>query len=845
MAMSKLYKLGLLFPFILPLLHHHPVTCSSHAPLFPLNVRLESRDLLATLCWDPVEAAPSGDGGDRPPLVDPFTINSTTTTTTNSTFLNVTYRVQSKLFRRARWQTVCAATTETRCDVSSALDDPGGRYLLRVRFSFSSSPSRSSPWVAVVVVPLRETVLSAPSFTLRLDKLTLGKEEEGDGHGEEEKDEECGVVGDDEDNDDDDYNDNDDDDVRDGGDDDRRDYNVEVDGDDFDDDDDGRDCGDDGRRDDDVEVDGDNLDDDGPGEAGELEAVVDGEPEVWKLSLLVSVGCGLRTLVSHDVEFHHQVDISTRGGVRRTERFIGCRYQHQMMLLPGREDEYCVRVRMVADFPRWKAGEWSPLSCVSVPPPHSTVAPRVGVDTDGQVTAVVGQKVALLRCVLWGAAVVVVQANWLKASRDYVWAGANLATLSPLHGTAYSNSSLAGRLRFHVGGPPGDVSLELLDVRAGDGGLFLCHVATFPHGNYEGRVSLSVIDVDATGSSRSTNVDGTGSSRSTDVDATGSSRSTNVDATGSSRSTHIDATGSSHSTDVDATGSSRSADVDATGSSRSADVDATGSSRSTDVDATGSSRSTDVDATGSSRSTDVDATGSSRSTNVDATGSSRSTDVDATGSSRSTDVDATGSSRSTDVDATGSSPSGDVDATGSSRSTDVDATGSSRSTDVDPTGSSRSTDVDATTAVCCTPVELTTFGPNRQLDTRTGKAAAAGRASWAAPATILGVCLALVATLLLLMPLLYRRRRRRHCRQRRRRHEPWGPTEDPPTLPKAPRRNAEGHRGCLLALESGNKADEGLHGFPPQPLHQDGGAGSYGYAVFTDEDDDEAREEDF
>ncbi|XP_075917824.1 uncharacterized protein LOC142916579 isoform X3 [Petromyzon marinus] len=670
MAMSKLYKLGLLFPFILPLLLlHHLVTCSSQAPLFPLNVRLESRDLLATLCWDPVEAAPSGDGGDRPPLVDPLTINSTTTTTTNSTFLNVTYRVQSKLFRRARWQTVCAATTETRCDVSSALDDPGDRYLLRVRFSFSSSPSRSSPWVAVVVLPLMETVLSASSFTLRLDKLTRGEEEE-EGDGGEDEDEECGVVGDDEDNDDDGYSDNDDgdDDDRDGGDDDRR-------------------------------------DDGGPGVAGELEAVVDGEPEVRKLSLLVSVGRGWRALVSHDVKFHHQVDISTRGGVQLTERFIGCRYQHRMMLLPGREDEYCVRVRMVADLPRWKAGEWSPLSCVSVPPPHSTVAPRVGVDTDGQVTAVVGQKVALLRCVLWGAAVVVVQANWLKASRGNVWAGANLAALSPLHGTAYSNSSLAGRLRFRVGGPPGDVSLELLDVRGGDGGLFLCHVATFPHDNFEGRVNLSVIDVDAT------------------------------------------------------------------------------------------------------------------------------------------------------------------------------------------------------TAVCCTPVELTTFGPNRQLDTRTVRqglhggtlspsvppsrsldpqrpgasaaslkahlawrvwssrrlssyyggtltprggpfghaensaaAAAAGRASWAAPAAILAVSLALVATLLLLY---------RHRRQRQRRHEPWGPSEDPPTLPKAPQRNAAGDRGSLLTLESGNKADEGLHELPPQPQHQDSGAGSYDYAVFKDEDDDEAREEDF
>ncbi|XP_075918477.1 uncharacterized protein LOC142918226 isoform X3 [Petromyzon marinus] len=668
MAMSKLYKLGLLFPFILPLLLlHHLVTCSSHAPLFPLNVRLESRDLLATLCWDPVEAAPSGDGGDRPPLVDPFTINSTTTTTTNSTFLNVTYTVQSKLFRRARWQTVCASTTETRCDVSSALDDPGDRYLLRVRFSFSSSPSRSSRWVAVVVLPLMETVLSAPSFTLRLDKLTRGEdEEEGDGG----EDEECGVVGDDEDNDDDGYNDDGDDDDRDGGDDDRH-------------------------------------DDGGPGVAGELEAAVDGEPEVRKLSLLVSVGRGWRALVAHDVKYHHQVDISTRGGVRLTERFIGCRYQHRMMLLPGREDEYCVRVRMVADLPRWKAGEWSPLSCVSVPPPYSTGAPRVGVDTDGQVTAVVGQKVALLRCVLWGAAVVVVQANWLKASRDYVWAGANLATLSPLHGTAYSNSSLAGRLRFRVGGPPGDVSLELLDVRPGDGGLFLCHIVTFPHGNFEGRVNLSVIDVDAT------------------------------------------------------------------------------------------------------------------------------------------------------------------------------------------------------TAVCCTPVELTTFGPNRQLDTRTVRrglhggtlspsvppsrsldpqrpgastaslkgrlawrvwssrrlsscyggtltprggpfghaensaaAAAAGRASWAA---ILAVSLALVATLLLLL-LLYCHPRQR---QRQRRHEPWGPSEDPPTLPKAPRRNAEGDRGSLLTLESGNKADEGLHELPPQPQHQDSGAGSYDYAVFKDKDDDEAREEDF
>nr|XP_032800220.1 myb-binding protein 1A-like protein [Petromyzon marinus] len=284
MAMSKLYKLGLLFPFILPLLLlHHLVTCSSHAPLFPLNVRLESRDLLATLCWDPVEAAPSGDGGDRPPLVDPFTINSTTTTTTNSTFLNVTYTVQSKLFRRARWQTVCASTTETRCDVSSALDDPGDRYLLRVRFSFSSSPSRSSRWVAVVVLPLMETVLSAPSFTLRLDKLTRGEdEEEGDGG----EDEECGVVGDDEDNDDDGYNDDGDDDDRDGGDDDRH-------------------------------------DDGGPGVAGELEAAVDGEPEVRKLSLLVSVGRGWRALVAHDVKYHHQVDISTRGGVRLTVR--GCR----------------------------------------------------------------------------------------------------------------------------------------------------------------------------------------------------------------------------------------------------------------------------------------------------------------------------------------------------------------------------------------------------------------------------------------------------------------------------------------------------------------------------------------
>ncbi|XP_075916002.1 uncharacterized protein LOC142910200 [Petromyzon marinus] len=319
MAMRQLVsRLGLLFLLLLLLLLHLVTWCSSHAPASPLNVRVESRDLLTQLRWDPAD------------------VNSATS--------SVTYRVESKRYGRAHWRTVCAATTKTRCDVSSALRHPGDRYQLRVRATVSlSSPVAapiSLPWVVVEVLPLKTTVLSAPTVTVMLHKNATVEEEGGDG-GEEK--EECGSEGEDEV-----YKDDDD----------------GYDNDDYDDDDEGVGAdgdGADGDGDDDEYYDDDDDDD-------------EGEPKAWELSVGVSMRSGWRRRMAQcDVLYHLQAEVSTRRGVTSTERFVGCRYRHAVPP-PGDKDEYCVRVRVVARYPRWKTGEWSPPSCVSVPPPHSAVA---------------------------------------------------------------------------------------------------------------------------------------------------------------------------------------------------------------------------------------------------------------------------------------------------------------------------------------------------------------------------------------------------------------------------------------------------------------------------------------
>ncbi|XP_075917734.1 uncharacterized protein LOC142916488 isoform X2 [Petromyzon marinus] len=282
--MGQLNGPGRLLHLLLPLLLLlHLVTCSHD------------------LCWDPGEVDPKGD---RPPIVEPSTIDSTTTTTTtaNSTFLDVTYTVQSKLFGQVHWQIVCSATTETRCNVSSALEDLTDRYHLHVRSTASSSPL-SSPWVVVEVVHLKTTVLSAPIFTLKLTKKRTVEEGDGDG---------CD------------------------------------------------DSGDDGDR----------------GVAGKVDAVVDAEPEVWELSMSAYVErLLLRRMVGHRLDFFFQAEYSAKGGAPNAVNFVSC---HHAVSPPGDADEYCVRARVIADFLRRKAGEWSPLSCVSVPPRHSAVGEWVG-----------------------------------------------------------------------------------------------------------------------------------------------------------------------------------------------------------------------------------------------------------------------------------------------------------------------------------------------------------------------------------------------------------------------------------------------------------------------------------
>ncbi|XP_075917845.1 uncharacterized protein LOC116937368 isoform X2 [Petromyzon marinus] len=349
MAMRQLVsRLGLLFLLLL-----HLVTwCSSHAPASPLNVRVESRDLLTQLRWEPADVNPA----------------------TSS----VTYRVESKLYGRAHWRTVCAATTETWCDVSSALRHPGDRYQLRVRATVSSSSPGASPislpWVVVEVLPLETTVLSAPTVTVTLHKrLTVQEEEEAGG----DEEEECRVEDEDTEDDDDDY----DDDYADDYDDDDDDDDVADDADRVNthhgDDDDDHHHGDDDDDDDDDGVDRVNTHhgvDEHDEDDHEDEEEEEEEEEWWELSVAVSMTSGWRRRMARsDVVHHQQAEVFTRGGTTITERFVGCRFRHAVPP-PRGATEYCVRVRIVADYPRWKTGEWSPPSCVSVPPPHSVVA---------------------------------------------------------------------------------------------------------------------------------------------------------------------------------------------------------------------------------------------------------------------------------------------------------------------------------------------------------------------------------------------------------------------------------------------------------------------------------------
>ncbi|XP_075917866.1 uncharacterized protein LOC142916606 [Petromyzon marinus] len=167
--------------------------------------------------------------------------------------------------------------------------------------------------------------------------------------------------------------------------------------DDYDDRDDDGDHDDDDRDDDDHDDDDDRDDDDYRDVDGHHDDRDEGEAEWWELSVGVSMRSGWRRRMErHDVLYHLQAEVSTRGGTTSTERFVGCRYRHTVPPLRGAA-EYCIRVRIVADYPRWKTGEWSPMSCVSFPPPHSAMAgPPISVWATGD--AVSEGDTATLRC---------------------------------------------------------------------------------------------------------------------------------------------------------------------------------------------------------------------------------------------------------------------------------------------------------------------------------------------------------------------------------------------------------------------------------------------------------------
>uniref|UniRef100_A0A8C4Q6J9 Ig-like domain-containing protein n=1 Tax=Eptatretus burgeri TaxID=7764 RepID=A0A8C4Q6J9_EPTBU len=76
--------------------------------------------------------------------------------------------------------------------------------------------------------------------------------------------------------------------------------------------------------------------------------------------------------------------------------------------------------------------------------------------------------------------------NWKKDN-------GNIAVFSPIFGLSFPDGPYKDRITFTSRNVKDDASLILSRVKPGDEGVFICEVSTFPHGNFEGKVTLDVI----------------------------------------------------------------------------------------------------------------------------------------------------------------------------------------------------------------------------------------------------------------------------------------------------------------------------------------------------------------
>uniref|UniRef100_UPI00358E9CF7 nectin-3-like isoform X2 n=1 Tax=Myxine glutinosa TaxID=7769 RepID=UPI00358E9CF7 len=120
-------------------------------------------------------------------------------------------------------------------------------------------------------------------------------------------------------------------------------------------------------------------------------------------------------------------------------------------------------------------------------------SPGQGVQTGPKVTTVAGSSNVRLSCIP-PPNVTITMINWKKDN----WQGdpqerRNIAVFSPNFGLSFPNGPYKNRVNFSSRTVKDDASLILSRVKPGDEGVFICEVSTFPHGNFEGKVTLDVL----------------------------------------------------------------------------------------------------------------------------------------------------------------------------------------------------------------------------------------------------------------------------------------------------------------------------------------------------------------
>uniref|UniRef100_UPI00358FF890 nectin-2-like n=1 Tax=Myxine glutinosa TaxID=7769 RepID=UPI00358FF890 len=115
------------------------------------------------------------------------------------------------------------------------------------------------------------------------------------------------------------------------------------------------------------------------------------------------------------------------------------------------------------------------------------------VRTEGDVFANQGDGNVELRCSFTGIETLT-QISWQRIMNELGESiTKNVAVYNPQHGKSYPPSELKDRVQFRSQDPETDPSLVLFNPRSSDDGLYVCEVSTFPTGNVDAKVNLTII----------------------------------------------------------------------------------------------------------------------------------------------------------------------------------------------------------------------------------------------------------------------------------------------------------------------------------------------------------------